>query len=77
MSGALRGPDVSQWQGIVDWKAVAKWAAFGWTKATDGTGFVYASIKCRISSAICDRPGGSTHEAGRGSGWGVSRGNRT
>lgn len=40
MSGALRGPDVSQWQGTVDWKAVAKWAAFGWTKATDGTGFV-------------------------------------
>lgn len=36
----LSGPDVSQWQGTVDWKTIAKSHPFGFTKATDGASFV-------------------------------------
>ena len=36
----LLGPDVSQWQGTVDWRAVAKNRPFAFTKATDGASFV-------------------------------------
>lgn len=36
----LRGVDCSDWQGAVDWRAVAGWAQFGVTKATEGTGNV-------------------------------------
>ena len=35
----LRGPDVSNYQGVVNWTQVARTCAFGFAKATEGTGF--------------------------------------
>jgi GH25 family lysozyme M1 (1,4-beta-N-acetylmuramidase) len=38
--GALRGPDVSSYQGVVNWRAVkASGADFAFAKATEGTGY--------------------------------------
>jgi lysozyme len=34
------GPDCSSFQGQVDWHSVARSCAFGWEKATEGTGYV-------------------------------------
>lgn len=37
----LTGPDVSHWQGAVDWSAMRRAGhAFAWCKASEGTGFV-------------------------------------
>src|SRR5438128_310787 len=37
----LQGPDVSSWQGFVDWPQVAaSGRAFAWTKATEGAWYV-------------------------------------
>jgi GH25 family lysozyme M1 (1,4-beta-N-acetylmuramidase) len=33
------GPDCSSFQGVVDWHTVAQTCAFGWEKATEGTGY--------------------------------------
>jgi lysozyme len=42
---SLYGVDVSDWQGSIDWPAVASWARFGVCKATEGTGNVQTTFE--------------------------------
>lgn len=44
LAGVLRGVDVSDWQGDVDWAAVATWGQFAVCKATEGTGNVQSTF---------------------------------